>query len=135
MAYGTRSTRAPGVPFWEDLIGVPFMSGARGPNAFDCFGLVAEMSRRAGKPIPERISPTGDEGMAFLLAAQIPLCDELPGPTPGAIVAIRIGRYVRHVGFMVNRSEMLHAWEKTGGVTKEPLSVWGNRIVGFYQYK
>lgn len=122
------------VPPWADLIGTPFVYGGRGPDSFDCFGLVAEMKRREGRPIPERVSPEGEAGMAMLLAAQIPLCDELHGPTAGAIVAIRVGRFVRHVGYMVSCFEMLHAWEPSGGVTKEPLSNWQRRIAGFYEY-
>lgn len=122
-------------PAWTDLVGTPFRKGGRGPDAFDCFGLVAEMKRREGKPIPERESPTENAGMAMLLAAQIPLCDELPGPRAGAIVAIRQGRFVSHVGYMVNDFEMVHAWSRSGGVTCEPISAWDRHIAGFYEYK
>lgn len=121
-------------PEWGDLIGKPFLYGGRGPDVFDCFGLVAEMKRREGNPIPERETPAEDQGMAMLLAAQLPLCDELPGPEAGAIVAIRVGRFVHHVGYMLNRFEMLHAWKRCGGVIKEPLSVWNGKVVGFYKY-
>jgi len=31
-----------------DLIGKPFLARARGPNAYDCFGLTLEMLRRVG---------------------------------------------------------------------------------------
>jgi hypothetical protein len=33
---------------FEDLIGVPFQFGARGPEAYDCFGLTKEVLRRFG---------------------------------------------------------------------------------------
>lgn len=122
------------VPVWSDLIGTPFQPNGRGPEAFDCLGLVAEMKRREGRPIPALSTPPGDDSMALLLASQIPLCDELPGPRPGAIVAMRIGRLVRHVGYMVSDYEMVHAWERSGGVIKEPIANWRRQIVGFYEY-
>ena len=125
---------ATATPKWADLIGKPFTKGGRGPDEFDCFGLVAEMKRREGNPIPERESPEGDVGMAMLLAAQIPLCDELTGPESGAIVAIRVGRFVHHVGYMVNETHMLHAWKHCGGVTLEPIAIWAPKIEGFYKY-
>jgi hypothetical protein len=34
------------------LLGAPFCWGARGPDAFDCWGLVLEVLRRRGEPIP-----------------------------------------------------------------------------------
>lgn len=122
------------VPQWGDLVGTPFKYGGRGPDSFDCFGLVAEMKRREGKPIPERETPEGEQGMAMLLAAQIPMCDELEGPRAGAIVAIRVGTYVRHVGYMINEHEMVHALAGCGGVTKEPIAPWVRRIAGYYEY-
>jgi cell wall-associated NlpC family hydrolase len=35
-----------------DLVGRPYRRGARGPDAFDCWGLVLEMRRRLGLPLP-----------------------------------------------------------------------------------
>lgn len=35
-----------------DLVGLPFVSGARGPAAFDCWGLVLELRRRLALPLP-----------------------------------------------------------------------------------
>jgi cell wall-associated NlpC family hydrolase len=43
------------VPAWSaahELIGAPYAYGARGPDAFDCWGLVLEMRRRLGLPLP-----------------------------------------------------------------------------------
>ena len=35
-----------------ELPGMPFMRGARGPAAFDCWGLVLEVRRRLDLPMP-----------------------------------------------------------------------------------
>jgi cell wall-associated NlpC family hydrolase len=37
----------------QDLIGKPYQLGARGPDAFDCWGLCAEVYRRGGIVLPE----------------------------------------------------------------------------------
>ena len=36
-----------------DLIGKPYAPGARGPDAFDCWGVCAEVYRRAGLVLPD----------------------------------------------------------------------------------
>jgi len=43
---------APSFPDLNDLIGRPYRCGARGPAAFDCWGLVLEMRRRLGLETP-----------------------------------------------------------------------------------
>ena len=40
-----------------DLIGLPYRRGARGPDAYDCYGLCIEVSKRAGIEIPEIPTP------------------------------------------------------------------------------
>jgi cell wall-associated NlpC family hydrolase len=39
-------------PDLNDLIGRPYRFGARGPDAFDCWGAVLEVRRRLGLPTP-----------------------------------------------------------------------------------
>jgi cell wall-associated NlpC family hydrolase len=43
----------------NDLVGLPFSRGARGPAAFDCWGLVLEARRRLGLPLPPDF-PSGE---------------------------------------------------------------------------
>ncbi len=35
-------------PYWEDLIGVPYLEGGTDKNGIDCVGLWSEVYRRAG---------------------------------------------------------------------------------------
>jgi len=37
----------------QDLIGRPYVHGARGPEAFDCWGVCAEVYRRRGVELPD----------------------------------------------------------------------------------
>ena len=37
----------------NDLLGKPYKAHARGPNAFDCYGLVIEIEKRLGHDMPD----------------------------------------------------------------------------------
>lgn len=118
----------------DDLIGAEFEYGGRGPDRYDCFGLLKEMYRRQGVIIPEQIS-TDDEGQnqaRILLNASTQW--QKTTQRPGVAVLFRLGRLICHVGFVLDDRYFLHAWEKTGGVTREKLSDWTRRIAGFYDY-
>lgn len=116
-----------------DLIGKPFKWGGRGPDFYDCYGLVEEMSRRIGRSVPDYTSPTVHETIAQLIEKSVPFwtpCEE----EPGAVATIRVGRHVAHVGFVLPYGKLLHSWELSGGVTREPIEAWKNRITGFYKF-
>lgn len=116
-----------------DLIGVPFKVRGRGPDSFDCYGLVMEMSRRDGIVIPD-FGAHSDQGVvAALVGEALPQWEETKCDR-GAVALFRIGRYVSHVGYMLDRYQMIHSWERSGGVLVEPIANWKLRLVGFYKY-
>ena len=118
---------------YADLVGVPFAYGGRGPDFYDCYGLLMELYRRRGVTLPEQTSPTSQEiisaKMGIELLAWTP-CEKQPGA--GAL--FRVGRLISHCGMVVDQNHMVHAWEKCGGVTVERLETWTRRLVGYYQY-
>lgn len=121
-----------------DLIGVPFQYGGRGPNTYDCWGLVMELYRRRGIKLPDYQS-NSDTGV---IAAKMAVGIQLFQPCeyrPGAILAIRIpvGGHspVAHVGVLLDHGRFIHTWEKTAGVTIERIEpTWKHRIAGAYRY-
>lgn len=125
---------------YRDVIGVPFAYGGRGPDEFDCYGLVLEMSRRDGKELPD--FGEGAEWMlpekkqpktAAMMGASLPQWRQIDSQ-PGAVVLIRIGRYVSHVAYQIDNDRMIHAWEQSNGVSIARIDDWRHRIVGFYEY-
>lgn len=116
-----------------DLIGTPFKYGGRGPDSYDCFGLVMEMCRRNGHPIPD-FGFAEDQGLiAAMMGASLPqwrktVCKE------GAVALIRVGRYASHVAYVIDDDRMIHAWEHSHGVSTISIAEWQHRIVGFYEY-
>lgn len=120
-----------------DLIGVPFLENGRDENGIDCYGLIRELLRRDGVEVPEVLKPglgKQDETEAIY---QDHLHEWAPIPCrPGAIALIRVGRYMSHCGYVAtNGRDLVHTWEKSGGVVAEPIKDWKHRIVGFYEYR
>lgn len=117
---------------YEDLIGTPFAYRGRGPDTFDCYGLLIEIYRRQGKTIPDLISPDEGGRITAMFANQLVLWKESK-PIAGSAVVIRLPGNM-HVGYMLDHFRMIHTWEKSGGVLVEPLDEWKTRIIGFYTY-
>jgi cell wall-associated NlpC family hydrolase len=128
---------------YADLIGVPFLARARGPAAFDCFGLVLELQRRLGVDIPNNESPEQSAAHAVFSALELHRWERI-GQQPGAVVLFDMpfrdadGRRrlaKTHCGVVINPLDFIHSWEQTGGCTTERLSEWNHRIAGFYRFK
>jgi len=129
------------VPPYTDLIGKPFKLGGRGPEEFDCYGLIAELAKRSGDTFPDYASPAVLEEIAGCIDAM------MPHWTPckrgkGAIVTFRLNHVINdkhlslvsHVGMVLPDDRVIHSWKRSGGVITEPLSVWEHRINGFYRF-
>lgn len=120
---------------YADLIGVPFVYNGRGPESYDCYGLVREMWRRAhGVALPDFVSPINQgEQCALGVLQLVQHWKEVPRQ-PNVMVAFRIGDLVSHCGFMLDDSTFIHAWRKSGGVTTVSVELWLRRVAGFYRY-
>lgn len=103
------------------LVGVPFQAGARGPAAFDCWGLVLELRRRLGLALPPDYRTgeiTRDQAHALFHAAA-------PAPwrrvalTPGAVV---LSASAAHAGVYL-AGRIVHA-QATAGVVSWPVARW-----------
>lgn len=122
------------MPNFDDLVGKGFQYGGRGPDVFDCFGLVRECYHRThGILLPDFLSPTDQGAQAAVGAIKLQQWEEVL-PAPGVMVAIRVGRFTSHCAFMEAEDTLIHAWKRSGGVTRVPLDEWKARITGFYRY-
>lgn len=122
------------LPTYSDLIGKPFKLGGRGPDSFDCYGLVQEVYKRANTTIPDYLRPEHLAAAHEVVEHGVREWEAVPQMV-GSVAVIRIvGRAAAHVGIVLPYSQMLHVWERSGGVCREPLSSWERRIVGFYRY-
>lgn len=117
----------------DNLIGKPYARGGRGPDAYDCAGLVVEVMRRRGikLSIPETPEAECDQlaAMRAILAAQ---WVDVPRAFAGCIVFFRSN----HVAVMLSPTKFIHVAEDVGQVCIERLegAIWPRRFVGFYEY-
>jgi cell wall-associated NlpC family hydrolase len=118
-----------------DLIGKPFCDDARGPDAYDCWGLLQTVLRRMGH------APTDFPSNPALLLQAIadewqPLDREPVQPGDGILLRSTNPRYQWHVGVVVAPSRYLHAQENIGVVIERyDLPVTRRRVQGFYRYR
>lgn len=83
------------------LVGTPFEWGARGPVAYDCWGLVVEVMRLAGRPVPGDWTTEDAVSASKIMEGQIasPLWVRTHDtPEPLDVVAMSTHRLIHHVG-------------------------------------
>lgn len=116
----------------HELIGIPYENGGRGPDSYDCYGLIKELMNRDGIEIPDYVSPDDKRRIVAIFHSELRLwreCDR----RPGAILLFRVpGNF--HVGYYLGQDQFVHTWEKSAGVCIERLSHWDRRLVGVYEY-
>lgn len=101
--------------------GKKYRSGAKGPDSFDCSGLVYFSYRQAGISVPLTADAQGRYGAEIARGEA----------QPGDLVLFKI-RNDDHIGIMVNGSDFVHA-SKSKGVAIDSLesNYWGRYLVGF----
>mgnify|MGYP001492373212 CR=1 FL=1 len=120
----------------EDLLGAEFEFDGRGPK-YDCWGICKEVYKRAGKYLPEYLSPQDPKNINKLVDLEIEKCYkrlEVPQP-PCLVLLVVIPPYAHHIGVMLDERTFIHILTKRR-VTIEKLdsSLWARRVKGFYEY-
>jgi len=121
---------------YNDLIGLPFKDEGRGPDGYDCYGLLAEVYRRNGIIIPT-------------INVSVCACQELPQQIieehkkkwrvltepeePCAIIIKAQLGYAQHIGCYIGNRRMIHVTSNRN-VVVDPISSYKTKIIGFYQY-
>ena len=102
-------------------LGKPYRSGAKGPDAFDCSGLVHYVYKQARLTVPvtaEQLDRSGYEiGGEEVL--------------PGDLVVFRIKRDY-HVGIMLNKKDFIHSSRSKGvSIDSADQPYWKRGLLGF----
>ena len=116
---------------WLDLLGLPWQADARGPQAYDCLGLLLEIQRRMGHIVPDWTSRESE------LDAAKSLWRPVTEPEPGVAILIHGATPRWHIGVVTGGGYMLHASQHHGAVVRERYTAfpWHKRIEGFYSWK
>ena len=125
------------------LIGLPWVVGAAGPVAFDCWGLFVTVQRQCfGRDLPQ--NPVDATNLRAVLDAfnghpERKRWQSVDQPTEGDAVLMRQSRYPVHIGVWLDTDGggVLHAVRHAGVVfqTLAALDAHGWRIEGFYRFK
>lgn len=122
---------------YVDLIGVPYKVDGRDKSGIDCWGIVHEVRERIGRPVEDYAAPGSEALMDELVAREKGLHGwrRIDAPTPFCVVAIRIGRFVSHVGVVLEDcATFIHSRDPIGVVIERlDCPRWANRIEGFYE--
>lgn len=112
------------VEFALDQLGKPYVWGAKGPNAFDCSGLMQAAWARAGVPISANTSGQKTDGRAVGSLGEL---------QPGDLVFIpgSLGSpsNPRHVGMYAGHGVIVNAYDEKTGVILERLDAWAPQVV------
>lgn len=76
----------------DDLVGLPYQRGGRGPDAYDCYGLCLVVAQRAGIVIPEIPTPTTNRDRNDLFASTREIWTKLSKPEPFCMAVFKIKR-------------------------------------------
>src|SRR5512139_120940 len=125
---------------WEayinSVIGKPFMDGGRGPETFDCWGLICDAYQRCrGIVLPsyDFISAANQrEAAKAALDYRATWVDVVPGREERGDVALF---RPCHVGVVISRGYMLHVDEDLPVCIESFRSpIWQPKLLGIYRY-
>ncbi|WP_184485354.1 C40 family peptidase [Saccharopolyspora gloriosae] len=117
-------TRRAAVQYALAQLGKPYVFGAKGPDAFDCSGLMQAAWAHAGVPISAGTTSQVHDGRAVAALGQI---------APGDLVFIpgSLGSpsNPRHVGMYAGHGLIVNAYDESTGVVLEQLDAWEPQVV------
>lgn len=131
------------ITFCAGLIGKPWVSGAQGPEAFDCWGLLCHVFReRRGLELPPfgGVDALGLAGVVKAIANQAPGWDKVETPEHFAAVGMSENRAIHHVGLWLDDGSgggVLHSFQGGGVVFQKPQAIRarGMQHFHFFNYR
>ena len=123
---------------YSDLLGKRFEYYGRGPDVFDCWGLVREYCKRAGVLLPDHSSTDDPAEQAVGIKKDADTYYiKVDEPEIYDIVLFQvIPRFVTHCGVYVGSGRFLQVTAKSNVAVEELESpIWKDKIRGFYRFK
>jgi len=133
--------KAEDVEFCLGLIGKPWVSGAAGPDTFDCWGLLRYVLRERRGIAIASYSGVSETGIAAMVRTAAIECSNKwePIATPVHLcgVAMSRGRAIEHVGLWLDEAGggVLHCFESFGVVFQTTNTIRNTGFQNFNFYK
>lgn len=122
---------------YVDLLDKEFAYGGRGPEFYDCYGLIMALHKRIGIELPEYKSEKEPNLIQLRIIEGRKLFKQLEKPEPHSVVTFFIKPYITsHLGFMLDERRFIHIMIKSR-VTVEKIDsdIWKDRITGYFKWK
>lgn len=136
------SQHSDAIGFCRSLVGLPWVSGARGPREFDCWGLLVHVYRKTlGIELPPYPNVDAKDTLKVtrLLVAGAEQWEKIQAPEPFCAVGMSSNLRINHVGLWlpVDDGGILHAADNRGVVFQSIQSVRmsGLSNITFYRFK
>lgn len=119
---------------YTGLVGIPFKYGGRGPDYYDCYGLVMELHSRQGITLPDYESPEDFKTISQIIHKEIELWEPCERQ-PGSVILIGGDRIHHHVATYIGFGRLIHTSESVGSVCIQNMKIWERSVVGYYSFK
>lgn len=120
---------------YKDLIGKPFKYFGRGPEQYDCLGLMYELYDRLGIIMPQQASVIDKKLRASALEDGKEMFEKIEKSEPGCFIGFNYAGYVAHVGMMLDNVRFIHIQNKKRVCIEKINDLkWKSRIDGFYHF-
>ncbi|KFF50451.1 hypothetical protein GY26_01815 [Gammaproteobacteria bacterium MFB021] len=123
----------------SEYIGLPYRVEGRGPDAYDCWGLVRLVyAERLGIALPSHVGydATLSAHTASLIEQGRPGWRAVADPEPYDVVLLNVAGVPNHIGLVVAPGWMLHTTQqKSACIENYQRVTWRNRVEGFYMYE
>jgi probable lipoprotein NlpC len=121
---------------YKSLIGVPYRENGRDRSGFDCYGLVLFLGKANGLDMPESLYLEERADRHGLFEDNVSWFECVDTPQFGDLATFRHGKFVTHVGMMIDRFRFIHATKPSGTVISSLDSLlYKNKLEGFYRWK
>lgn len=133
--------------WWQKYEKALFEERGRGPDKFDCWGLVREIYKNDH---PKKIelpsfneyydTTTAPDDKRKIASAIQYQSDknwiETNNPQPFDVIVLKISGYPMHVGIVIRKGIMIHCTNGIGVAIEKYNSMrWDNKIIGFFRYE
>ncbi|MBX9877640.1 MAG: C40 family peptidase [Candidatus Obscuribacterales bacterium] len=129
------------IPKWvEQYVGLEYKDCGRGPEAFDCWGLVRQILKdQFNVDVPAYLYETSQDRKIVGPLIE----DESKAYQPveagkeqlGDLVVLKLGNLPFHIGMVVGKGLLVHAMPETNShLARYRDNPWKSRIRGFYRH-
>ena len=123
---------------FDHLIGKPFGEYGRGPDLYDCWGVVIESGKLMGEDTPDYsdISHNEADKVWGIVRKTLPEYEQIDKPVRKAIVLFMHVDGTAHFGCLIDKRYMIHTNEELGcHISSVADGLYSKLVKGFYLCK